>query len=87
MDISINEPNKGPAGNSEHIVKVQLSITSSFVQRQVIIYNEDRSLHYQGSAGQEIVNLMGDKLKAFFHASLNEKGMISLDGIADPEDW
>ncbi len=88
MDVHINKLNKGPAGNSEHIVKVQLGINVPHgKQRQVLIYNEDKSLYYEGDIPPDVLELMGDQLKAFFHASLDEKGMVSLDRQAEWEDW
>lgn len=50
------------------IVKVQLSRQTSAASRQVLVYDEAREFTYQGDASAEILELMGDRDKAFFDA-------------------
>jgi len=52
------------------IVKVQLSITTAEAARQVLIYNEDKSVFYKGDAPAEVVKAMGNEVRAFFRARL-----------------
>lgn len=49
------------------IVKVQLSIASTG-PRQVLIYDQKRSIVWQGAADDYLLHLMADRPKAFFDA-------------------
>jgi len=52
------------------IVKVQLSTYTELPVRQVLIYNKDRSVEWQGDITPEIERAMGDTNKAFFEAKM-----------------
>lgn len=60
------------------IVKVQLSLATSFMKQQVLIYNKDRSVSYQADATEDIKAVMGDARKAFFHAAVGKDGKLEL---------
>ena len=76
------------------IIKLQLSLSTMGVGRQVLIYNEDRSIMEQFDASQEVLDLMGDEVKAYFYAKLipdpnaSEGSLVRLDEFYAWElDW
>lgn len=74
------------------IVKVQLSLFTGHPHRRMIVYNEDQSVHWEGDATQEVVDVMGHEgdirdIKKFFHAHIDEDGKVALDGEAPWQDW
>lgn len=77
--------------DKKHIVKVQISIFSSDKgksgKRQVLVYNEDRSLEWTGDATKEIVKQLDGELKKFFYAKAKKGGYITLLGEAPWQSW
>ncbi len=69
------------------IVKVQLSIVTSAESRQVVVYNEDHSLRYMGDATPDILDMMGSRIKVFFHAKLQEGGQLEFFREAPWQEW
>jgi hypothetical protein len=69
------------------IVKVQLSISSTLPGRRVLIYDESRKHTWEDTAPPDIEALMGDRLKAYFHAHLDDARKIIIDEAAPPQDW
>lgn len=61
------------ARSKKMIVKVQVSLHSSDGQARCLIYNESRSWTYEGVCGEDIVEMMKDRPKAYFHIELSEK--------------
>lgn len=76
---------------AKFIVKVQLSLNRS--PRTVLIYNEDRTVLYQGEASEDVVQLMGNYDKEFFFAELvpdpksEDAQLIKLHELAPRQDW
>lgn len=68
------------------IVKVQLSLFTNERVRQVVVYNEDRSIEFMFDAPKDVLKLMGERPKAFFYATLND-GTLGLDEEAPWQDW
>jgi hypothetical protein len=68
------------------IVKVQISLATSFMAKQVLVYNKDRSLRWQGNASEEVLRLMGDLPKAFFWATV-EGTEFMIQDVAPFQDW
>ena len=60
------------------IFKVQLSLATTESRRQCMIYNEDRSLQWQGDAGKLLVGDMKGRNKAFFYGFINKKRQIEI---------
>lgn len=58
------------------IVKVQLSLSTTAGARQMLVYNQDRSVQFEGDAPPDIVAKMGDRPKAFFEAALGKVGEL-----------
>ena len=69
------------------IVKVQLSVASSFAERRMLVYNEDQSVRYEAAAPPSILELMAGDLKSFFHAHLDTDGKINLNHRAEWQEW
>lgn len=71
----------GPPKN--FIVKVQVSTD----RKSILVYNEDRSINWQGEAEPSLLELMGDNAKGFFRASIGSDMKIAIDGPASWQDW
>ena len=55
---------------------------------QVLVYNEDKSYEQQfsGKEAAQIIELMGEEVKIFFHAKLTNK-MLHIEDFADWQKW
>jgi hypothetical protein len=72
------------------IVKVQFPIVSSDAEgmNQCLVYSEDRALHQHLPIDQDLSDVMGDDLKAFFRADYHwSTGQLTLQGRAPCQDW
>lgn len=70
------------------IVKVQLSIyDSSSLARKVLVYDEKRTFSFEGECPPDILMLMGQRPKAFFHATIDSQKRISLGQEAGWQSW
>lgn len=69
------------------VVKVQLSLASTASKRQVLIYNEDRTVYQQGIAGEDILETMGVRSKAFFLATHEDNGSIVIGSEVPDPHW
>lgn len=52
------------------IVKVQISQFSSDGKTRMLVYNEDRTVKYEGEATAEIITKMKGLPKQFFHSEI-----------------
>lgn len=68
------------------IVKVQISLFSTSKDRQVLVYDEDNTIHYQDDATKEIIKAVGKSNKAFFYYTIEDKTIMLLDK-APYQDW
>lgn len=68
------------------IVKVQLSLSTSHKQRQLLIYNKDRSLLQELPATDEVVAAMEGHDKRYFEASFSQ-GVVELNKPTNNQDW
>lgn len=70
---------------SSFVVKVQISQHSFTAGRQILVYNEDKSILWQDDAGKEIVRTLRGRPKAFFNATRDDDGVIHLnEEVGDP---
>lgn len=69
------------------IVKVQTSLFTSKDEQQVLVYNKDRSICYEGRATKKILRMMSGRFKAFFKAKRDKDGSIILIKPAKEQDW
>lgn len=60
------------------IVKVQLSLMTTHASQRVLIYNKDRSIHYEGEATTEVKAVMHGRHKAFFRAGITSDMKVDL---------
>ncbi|MCK5017226.1 MAG: hypothetical protein KAS32_09145 [Candidatus Peribacteraceae bacterium] len=67
------------------IVKVQISIGREIPS--MFIYNEDRSVQYEGPTPKSIVKEMRGSPKEFFTAYINDKQEIALVEKIAQQDW
>lgn len=69
------------------IVKVQVSLfASKGIPQQVLIYNRERDIQWQGEASKEILELMKGENKKYFYATLVDT-KINLSHEADWQKW
>ncbi len=85
--VDAYEDRQGSRRPGRTIVKVQLSITTTPARRQVRIYNEDRTIDYTADADDELVKELDGELKSYWYTNIGEDGMLSLEGLACPQDW
>ena len=71
------------------IVKVQISQFNSQGITSMYIYNEDRSVEYEGEATEDILTIMNGSPKGFFKATLtkDKKGKGQRIKIIEKADW
>ncbi len=61
------------------IVKVQLSLATNVGQRQVLVYNQSRTVRYEGSASPELIEAMAGRTKAFFATTGWDNQYLNID--------
>lgn len=66
------------------IIKIQVSLSPGPVQ--VLIYNRDRSVVHELPYEEEIEDLMGDRVKAYFHAVLVGDELV-IEDEAPVQEW
>jgi len=74
------------------IVKVQLSQFDSGGRKRMLVYNEDRSVRYEEDATKEILSVMQNEQKRFFHAKVVTKKKppsrtIQIESVAPWQSW
>jgi hypothetical protein len=69
------------------IVKVQLSIVSSEPVKQALVYDKKHEWFGQFDATPELGAAMKGRPKAFFHATLNDDGVVQLGKEANWQTW
>lgn len=72
------------------IVKVQRSLATAPNNVQTfIVYDEDRSIMYQAPLTAAIARALGSRLKAYFHAEIDDEGILALDTVTEvaEQDW
>jgi len=68
------------------IVKVQISLSHTKDFTQMLVYNEDKSILYEGDLTRRVEKLMGDSVKRFFYAKLKGTEVV-LDRKAPWQEW
>lgn len=53
------------------IVKIQASVATTAGQRQVLVYNEDRSVQFQCPLQPDVESLLRGRLKMYAYATLD----------------
>jgi hypothetical protein len=69
------------------IVKVQVSLFTTESAQQVLVYNEDRSVMYQGDVTQDILDAMGGAPRRYFFAVINDDNTIGIEDPAPEQTW
>ena len=69
------------------IVKVQISLASSNPVQQVLVYNKNKSIWYEGDASKKLIKQMGGRFKMFFKAKMEKDNSITLIKPAKQQDW
>lgn len=68
------------------ICKLQISQFSTEEDKQMLIYNEDRSIFYEDKATEEVLKLAGDKPKLYVYAQVVGT-KVQITGIAPKQNW
>ena len=68
------------------IIKIQRSIVTNMPVPQVVIYNEDRSIFWQGPMPEDIKKLMGRYSKVYAKAKIVGTEVV-VDRIIADQDW
>jgi len=75
----------------KQIVKVQISIFAfekgKNGKRQVLVYNKDRSIFWEGDCTEEILKATDGCPKKFFYATAKKGGWIELFEEAPTQKW
>lgn len=69
------------------LVKVQQSITTGFPKRQVLVYNRDHTVFYQGDVTPHLAERLKDELKSYWFATLMPSGTLELNCKAGWRNW
>lgn len=74
------------------IVKVQLSQFDSEGRKMMLVYNQDKSIRYEEQATDDIITVMQNGHKRFFHAKIVTKKKppsrtIQIEGVAPWQTW
>ena len=68
------------------IVKVQVSLATMHDKQQMLIYNQDRCICFEGDADSKTLRLMRGAKKAYFNSTLVGT-TINLCTKAPEQDW
>ncbi|MBX3203212.1 MAG: hypothetical protein KF894_34125 [Labilithrix sp.] len=68
------------------IVKVQMSLASGDGIRRVLIYDRPRRFQYEGGVNDDVVEMMGDRAKAYFEAGIRD-GNLELGPEVEAQSW
>lgn len=68
------------------IVKVQRSLRTTHRNERVLIYNEDRTVMWEGDLPGPIRRALGEDFRAFFEAHI-ERTLIVLDHRVEEQGW
>jgi hypothetical protein len=72
--------------STPEIVKVQINLLGKDGPRMLQVTNEDETLHWQGSPGEEVQKLLGERDRAYFYARIvNRK--LQLGQEAPGQKW
>lgn len=69
------------------IVKVQQSQFTSSGSRQMLVYNKDSTVQFEGDLTEEVGDILGDKPKAYFEAKINAKNEIQIIKEVQTQKW
>ncbi len=69
------------------IVKVQLSLHTNCNKRQMLVYNKDNSIFWQGNTTKAVKKIMKGLPKKYFYGWVNEHKQFVLDDEAPVQDW
>jgi hypothetical protein len=62
------------------VVKVQRSIVTNEDQSQVLIYDSNKDIYWQGDLDKGLTDAMGDRYKCYWWVIQNDKGQLELQG-------
>ena len=68
------------------VFKVQVSLTTSHAERQVLIYNKSKEIMIQLPATKAVLKVMGGRPKVYFHGYIENKN-FHFNGEAKQQDW
>jgi hypothetical protein len=75
-----------PKAPDSFIVKVQTSIATSHSTAQMLIYNKDRTVQWEGPTTSHVFDKLNGALKDFFYAYMDNTVIVITDQ-APWQDW
>jgi hypothetical protein len=69
------------------IIKIQQSQFTTTKTKQMLIYNEDRSLFHEDELSKEVEEVLNGRPKAYFEAEINKYGALSILKEVDEPNW
>lgn len=69
------------------IFKVQVSLATAHPTPRVLVYNEDRTIEWEGGLSDRVSELMRGRFKVFFEGGINHKDQIELFHEVPMEKW
>lgn len=84
---SKNKRRPGPPSPTMLIVKVQVCLFTTEEKRQVIVYDESRRHFWKGDVFAELVEAMGEDIRAFFESHIQDDGKLMLDKKIGEQGW
>jgi hypothetical protein len=68
------------------IVKIQVSITTTADERQMLVYNKDKSIHFQCPVTEDVLLILAGRPKMYcFYSIVSDE--IQISGEAPLQDW
>ena len=69
------------------LFKIQRSIATSEKYEQFLIYNRDESVTKRGDIGQNLREIMGDRLKIYAYCRIKKDGELCIGQVIEDQDW
>lgn len=69
------------------IAKLQRSIVTSAEKRQVLIYNQSRSIQHEQECTPDLDKLFGNKDKIFAKCSVKPNGELEIGDLVRAQNW
>lgn len=68
------------------IVKIQRSIVTNHKRPQVLVYNKDRLIFWEGDLSKDVDEMMGERSKVYFDAKLEDSKVV-INFEVEEQDW
>ncbi len=69
------------------IVKIQQSLAGNTTVKQMLIYNETKSLMYEENLSKGVELLLRGRPKAYFEVNVTSEGTLNILDEVEEQDW